>query len=292
MIEILEGTNETVRYGNNSGVKMYHNTDYEDYPEHWHTSIEIIMPLAEDYTVTVGEGRYCLKEGEIIIINSGVLHELKAPPKGERIILQFSDFLLYYLKEMETMLNILPPVIYLSPENDRQRLYSFVKKQIDAIVVEYDGEKTFFSAAIYARLIEIFVFLGRNEIWGTRQKKSMATANNLVKKKEYMENIMSACNYINQHYNEQLSLENIAEISGFSKFHFTRIFKQCMGMTFYEYLNQKRISKAEELLSTTSQSITEIAMNSGFFSLSSFNRTFKALKDCTPSVYRRKKDDA
>lgn len=41
------------------------------------------------------------------------------------------------------MLNILPPVIYLSPENDRQRLYSFVKKQIDAIVVEYDGEKHF-----------------------------------------------------------------------------------------------------------------------------------------------------
>ena len=63
MIEILEGTHETVRYGNNSGVKMYHNTDYEDYPEHWHTSIEIIMPLAEDYTVTVGEGRYCLKRG-------------------------------------------------------------------------------------------------------------------------------------------------------------------------------------------------------------------------------------
>ena len=42
MIEILEGTHETVRYGNNSGVKMYHNTDYEDYPEHWHTSIEIL----------------------------------------------------------------------------------------------------------------------------------------------------------------------------------------------------------------------------------------------------------
>ena len=89
MIEILEGTHETVRYGNNSGVKMYHNTDYEDYPEHWHTSIEIIMPLAEDYTVTVGEGRYCLKEGENYYHQFRVLHELKAPPKGERIILQF-----------------------------------------------------------------------------------------------------------------------------------------------------------------------------------------------------------
>lgn len=115
-------------------------------------------------------------------------------------------------------------------------------------------------------MIEIFVFLGRNEIWGTRQKK-YGNCEQSGEEKEYMENIMSACNYINQHYNEQLSLENIAEISGFSKFHFTRIFKQCMGMTFYEYLNQKRISKAEELLSTTSQSITEIAMNSGFFRL-------------------------
>ena len=290
MIEILEGTHETVRYGNNSGVKMYHNTDYEDYPEHWHTSIEIIMPLAEDYTVTVGEGRYCLKEGEIIIINSGVLHELKAPPKGERIILQFSDFLLYYLKEMETMLNILPPVIYLSPENDRQRLYSFVKRQMDSIIVEYDEEKAFFNAVIYAKLIEIFVHIGRNVISGGRKNKNqvLRTENNPEKKKEYMETIMSACNYINQHYQEALSLEEVAEFSGFSKFHFTRIFKQCMNMTFYEYLNQKRISKAEELLSTTGESVTEIAMSSGFSSISAFNRTFKSIKGCSPSEYRGK----
>lgn len=93
---------------------------------------------------------------------------------------------------------------------------------------------------------------------------------------------MSACNYINQHYQEPLSLEEIADVSGFSRFHFTRIFKQCMNMTFYEYLNQKRISKAEELLSTTSQSVTEIAMNSGFSSISAFNRTFKSVKDVLP----------
>lgn len=105
-----------------------------------------------------------------------------------------------------------------------------------------------------------------------------------------METVMSACNYINQHYQEQLSLEEVAEVSGFSRFHFTRIFKQCMDMTFYEYLNQIRISNAEELLSTTTQSITEIAMNSGFSSISAFNRTFKSLKGCAPSVYRSKWD--
>ena len=137
MIEILEGTHETINYGNPLGLRMFHNVDYEDYPEHWHTAIEIIMPIHEGYNVIVGSKKYCLKEGDILIINPGVLHGLEAPPTGERIILQFSDYLLYSLKEMETLLNVLPPVLYLSEEEDTQRLYSFVKRQMDSIIVEY-----------------------------------------------------------------------------------------------------------------------------------------------------------
>lgn len=290
MIEILEGTHETINYGNPLGLRLFHNVDYEDYPEHWHTAIEIIMPISEGYNVIIGSKKYCLKEGDILIINPGVLHGLEAPPTGERIILQFSDYLLYSLKEMETLLNVLPPVLYLSEEEDTQRLYSFVKRQMDSIIVEYDEEKAFFNAVIYAKLIEIFVHIGRNVISGGRKNKNqvLRTENNPEKKKEYMETIMSACNYINQHYQEALSLEEVAEFSGFSKFHFTRIFNQCMNMTFYEYLNQKRISKAEELLSTTGESVTEIAMSSGFSSISAFNRTFKSIKGCSPSEYRGK----
>ncbi len=292
MIEILEGTHETINYGNSMGVHMHRNVYYEDYPEHWHTAIEIIMTIHEGYKVNVGEKKYCLKEGDILIINSGTLHSIEAPRTGERIILQFSDYLLYSLREMETLLNLLPPAILFSQEDDPQRLYSFVKKQMDAIVVEYDQEKTFYGAAIYARLIEIFIHIGRNAIWGKRNQKNVVVDNNPSKKKEYMESVMGACNYINQHYQEPLSLEDVADVSGFSRFHFTRIFKQCMNMTFYEYLNQKRISKAEELLSTTTQSVTEVAMNSGFSSISAFNRTFKSVKGCSPSVYREKRDTA
>lgn len=289
MIEILKGTHETINFRDSLGVRLFHNVDYEDYPEHWHTAIEMIMPIKNSYGVQTGEREYVLREGEILLINSGVLHALKAPPAGERIILQFSDYLLYFLKEVETLLALLPPVIYLSPEKDDKRLYSFIKRQMDAIVVEYDQEKTFFQAAIYARLIEIFIFLGRSEIWGRRPQERMAE-NNPVKKKEYMEVVMGACNYINKHFSNPITLDEVAEVSGFSKFHFTRIFKQCMNMTFYEYLNHKRVSKAEELLSGTSRSMAEIAMQSGFSSISAFNRTFKSEYGCSPSMYRNKKD--
>ncbi len=255
MIEILEGNHEIINFRNSMGIRLFYNDENEDYPEHWHTAVEIIMPKENKYKVIVEKKEYILDEGDIFIINSGVLHSLKAPEYGERIILQFSDYLLYSLKGMETLFNLLPNYIYLSEKNDSERIYSFVKKQMDAIAVEYDQEKTFFEAAIYARIIEIFVFLGRNAIWG-RKANIVVVDNDPLKKKEYMDTIMKSCKFINENFTRAITLEETAEVTGFSKFHFSRIFKQCMNMTFYEYLNNRRVSKAEELLGRTDMSIS------------------------------------
>lgn len=287
MIEILNGLHETINYGDSLGLRLYHNVDYEDYPEHWHTGIEIIMPVTSVYTVIVGEERYHLEKGDICMVNSGVLHGLEAPPTGERIILQFDAALLYTLKEMETLLSLLPPALVFTKEKEPE-LYPFVKERMDRIVREYDERKTFREAFIYAVLIELFVEVGRTVTTREMEREENLTRGQVIKQKEYLEVIMSACNYINQHYQENLTLEEIAGISGFSKFHFTRIFKQYMNMTFYEYLNSKRVKRAEGLLYSTEMSITDVAMNSGFSSLSAFNRTFKSVEGCSPSEFRNK----
>lgn len=289
MIEILEGTHEIIDFKSPLGIRLFNNGEYEDYPEHWHTAIEIIMPIKNGYQVFICNNKFHLNEGDIFIINSGVLHSLKAPDTGERIILQFSDYILYSIKGMETLLTLLPEYIFISENNDEDRIYSFIKKHMDAIAVEYDQQKSFFEASIYACIIEIFVYLGRNAIWG-RTITKMPVYNNPSKKKEYMETIMTACNYINENFTKAISLDDAADITGFSKFHFSRIFKQCMNMTFYEYLNNKRVSKAEELLAKSEYTVLDIALSSGFSSLSAFNRTFKSLKNCSPSEYRKKED--
>ena len=84
-----------------------------------------------------------------------------------------------------------------------------------------------------------------------------------------------------------LTLDDIAHYSGFSKYHFTRLFRQFTGSTFYRYLNQKRIVKAERTLADPSLSVTDVAMASGFSSMSAFIRMFKIMKGCTPSEFRR-----
>lgn len=285
MIEILNGITETIDYGNSLGLRLFHNVEYEDYPEHWHVGIEIIMPLSTEYTVIVGNERYRLLTGDIIVINSGVLHGLAAPPDGERIILQFDPALLYTLKEMETLLALVPSVFYITPDREPD-LYPFVKQQMDRIVREYDEGKTFSEAIVYAALIEMFVEIGRKVTSQNMNNQREVKKGKTEKQMEYMEVIMKACNYINQHYQEKLNLEDTAATVGFSKFHFTRIFKQYMNMTFYEYLNKKRVKCAEGLLYSTEMSVTDVAMNSGFSSMSAFDRTFKSTNGCSPSEFR------
>lgn len=288
MIEILDGIHETIKYGNSLGLRLYHNMEYEDYPEHWHAGIEIIMPIRDGYQVVAGNDVFDLKEGDVLIINTSVLHSLVAPPAGERVILQFDISLLHSLKEMETLLSMLPPITCLRKEDEDQVLYTYVKKKMDRIVEEYREKQPFCEAVIYADLISMFAALGRRLAEGVYTRNTGKDSGSSGKQKEYMETVLNACSYINHHYQENITLEQVAAISGFSKFHFTRIFKQCMDKTFYEYLNERRITKAEELLYTTVLSITDIAMNSGFSSISAFNRTFKSIKGCSPSEYRNK----
>ena len=266
MIEILDGIHETINYGNSLGLRLYHNVEYEDYPEHWHAGIEMIMPIRKD-TESLQEMMCMIRE---------------------RVILQFNISLLHSLKEMETLLTMLPPVTCLKKDHEDRELYSYVKKRMDRIIEEYKEKQPFCEAVIYADLISIFAALGRRATEGMYNRTGEQEGSATVKQKEYMETVLNACSYINHHYQENITLEQVASISGFSKFHFTRIFKQCMDMTFYEYLNEKRITKAEELLYTTVLSITDIAMNSGFSSISAFNRTFKSIKGCSPSEYRNK----
>ena len=78
MIPELNGTRENVFYDKNIGFRLFLNREYEDYPLHWHTAAEIIMPLENTYTVIVDETQLNLQPFDIIYLPPGELHELHA----------------------------------------------------------------------------------------------------------------------------------------------------------------------------------------------------------------------
>lgn len=96
--------------------------------------------------------------------------------------------------------------------------------------------------------------------------------------------------YIQQHYQERISLEQLSASLHMNKNYFCKFFKQKVGKTPFSYLNEYRINQAAALLLTTDDPITEIAMNTGFDNMSYFIRQFKHCKGCTPSAFRKMED--
>lgn len=99
--------------------------------------------------------------------------------------------------------------------------------------------------------------------------------------------IQKAIDYIKKNYAEPLTVPEIAELAGFSVRHLERKFREVFRTTPRAYLLKIRVLRAAELLAKTTQSITEIALETGFYDHSSFTRQFRQHMNQTPHVYRR-----
>lgn len=282
MIESLNGIFETINYKQSTSIKLYDNDEYEDYPAHWHTTPEIIMPTENIYTVECYNQIITLREGDIILICPGCIHTLYAPKKGRRIIFQADINPLRFMKEIETLVTIISPLIVITPE-DFPSIYDKVKSLLLEIKDEYLSSSSFSEVSIYSKTLEIITLIGRSRA-ATGMKTTSPDAPR--KQEEYIEKFIEICNYISAHCSDELNLEAVASMSGFSKFYFSRLFKQFTNVSFYKYVNQKRIEKAAEMLTEPNISITNVALICGFESLSSFIRMFKIVKGCTPTEFR------
>ena len=118
MIESLKGYHDTVNFKERPMFRLYHNDEAEDYPPHWHSNPEIIMPLKSGYDVILGDKKYSLAEDDIIFISSSTIHNLIAPPKGERLIFQPDFSLITTLPELSSAVTMLSPAIVIWKDKD------------------------------------------------------------------------------------------------------------------------------------------------------------------------------
>lgn len=101
------------------------------------------------------------------------------------------------------------------------------------------------------------------------------------------ENLRPVLAYIQEHFADPITIEELARLSHLSKSYFMSCFKQTFGLGAVEYLTQLRIKAACEALRSTTRSVSEIAYDNGFRNLSNFNRQFRSKVGCTPQMYRK-----
>lgn len=281
MIKILNGVRETVSYDVSRTLKLFYNVEYEEYPFHWHTPIEVIMPIKEGYHVELpSDVHYYMSEHDIILLRPGVLHKLYAQ-EGERIIFQFNMNILNSLDNFDDFFPPSSPAMLITPENN-PAIHEDCARLMLEIKDEYMSNAPLKDASVYGKLLQFLVLINRNSF----NTNIVFSDVKQSKQKEYLDKFVAITDHIKQHCNEEISLDDISEMSGFSKYHFSRLFREFTGTSYYKYLNQKRIEFAEQLLLDPDINITEAAVRSGFNSISAFIRMFKQIKGCTPTEFR------
>ncbi|MBQ9299358.1 MAG: helix-turn-helix transcriptional regulator [Clostridia bacterium] len=258
-------------------IRVYPNHQADDYPAHWHMKYEIILPVEESYSAEVDNRRYEILPGEVLIIPSGVVHEIFAPDQGLRYIIMVNHEVIYATEGLGGMQHLFYPCVHLRPgqgmpENAVEYLWQAIREHADKNLLA--------QAAVTAWVRLFLIHVGRALFRSNAENQS-------EHRHQMNGSFLDIYAYITEHCSEKLTLEGVAAYSGYSKYHFSRIFKEHTGMSFYDFYLRQRLLLCRQLLSEMSLPITEVASRSGFGSLATFNRVFKQYEGVTPTQYRQ-----
>ncbi|MBR6968543.1 MAG: helix-turn-helix domain-containing protein [Ruminococcus sp.] len=281
MIKHLSGDFETVEYDTKKYAMLYDNVETEPYPVHWHNAVELIMPLKNEYSVTISDIEYTVPENDVLIVPPGELHSMPAMP-GRRLIFQCDNCILGEVPALEPVMRSMHAPVLINADLDKE-LHVLAKKTMLDIHALYNSNSELADVKIYMKVIELFMALREYQL---EQQKIVMDCDD-EKIDEYSEKFGTVLKYIDTNYMYDISLEQLADVAGYSKYHFSRIFKQYNSMSYLQYINARRTKAAELLLLDPNIPITDVAMRSGFKSLTTFNRIFKEIKHCTPTDFKK-----
>lgn len=94
-------------------------------------------------------------------------------------------------------------------------------------------------------------------------------------------------NYIHMHYDEEISIESLAQMFFISPYYLCREFKKYTNRTIVQYVNITRVMNAQRMFMETDRNVTEVSKTTGFSNITHFNRVFKGVTGMTPSGYRK-----
>lgn len=250
---------------------LYYNT-----PLHWHEQVEFLWVKKGSMTVTVNTETFTAEEGTIHLIPSGSLHSYTTDGCVHRVFLaDKSVFEKNEIYEKYISPFFQPGIHHISTKaNDAPEIINLFSQ----LGIEYSNQAknkdTYHHTA--TTLLSLFFML-----WYRRFNPA-----ELFPEKN-LDHFKKAILYINNHYAENITLEDVASHAGFSASHFSRVFKSCCNMTFKQYLIIIRLKKAHALLLDTNLSIEEIAFRTGFNDACYFTKMYKRHFSSPPSSIRK-----
>ena len=276
-LRVLQGKREYVTYPDNSSVRIWYSDTQQQYGTHSHSAVEVILTTEGAVACTV-DGRVCqVRKGEVLIIPPDTMHSLATEENSSRYIILFEADTVMSMRDIKAMDTYFNRPFHLRDGGDA---HIRIREMLLRIQEVYEKREMLWNTVCCSYILRIYAILSR---WYLSEIRSMPEQDAHSLKSEVFSAVMT---FINDHFREEISLDSVAEFAGFSRYYFSRSFRQQTGYSFKEYLRRKRVEAAADLMARTGLPVRDIAAGCGFGSIASFNRAFRETKGCTPSQYR------
>ncbi len=254
------------------------------YQAHWHSYGEIVLVgPGKNNVFMVNQNTYELVEGDFLLVWPMEMHAIIDADRKESLIIQFSNAFMNSLFDLQRIMHFYRNLHVLCI-NSHPQLVSRLRKiaeRMKAVFLAQGADRELRSCML---LMEFMLTLDEHrEEFASEIKNgdpysyTDTATHRMIMVTDYIKNNLTA---------DDLSQGAMARLAGLSKDYFSRIFHSITGMNYNRWLNTVRLEKATELLADPGMSLTEVAMHSGFQSISSFNRVFREDKGMSPREYR------
>lgn len=254
---------------------------------HFHNYLEIGYCSQGARMLTLEQEEHPYFDGTFCVIPKNCAHNIIDDGSGESVW----DFL--YVDVERFLMDMYPGRSRMVEEVSRRinaqarfltcEKYYTMSSLIQEMIREKREEKLFYQGSIKGYLLAFLLETART--WSEEEVKEESGQEEIISGE--IAQIGAALQYVKAHYKEPIRMKDLAGSCGLSETHFRRLFSECVHLSPSGYLSKTRVRAACELMMTTSASLDEIAAETGFLSMSTFNRSFRKYLGMSPHSWRR-----
>ena len=261
-------------------VEKYKNRYVE---AHWHREFQFSAVVRGNLIYNIGGTGVQLTAGDIIFVNSGVIHRCDTENSGVKDNILFSPEFIALPGSILFEKYVQP---FLTSDLE-YRLFLRDRPESAAISGIMDRIRELSDSEISLRELKIHTLI--SSVWELTFKETESILKRQTSQKNRMLNIrlQKMIEYIHAHYSEHIRLEDIASSANVSQSEAIRCFRTGIQTSPVNYLNDYRLLQARDRLMSANETVTSVAFSSGFESAGYFSRVFKEKFGCSPNEYRK-----
>ena len=238
---------------------------------HWHRSVEVFAVMEGSLDFYLNEEKHYLSSGTFLLINANEIHSVHAREKNVTVVLQIplKVFTPYFTGEQ-----------FIRFSHERHAEDALVLDLIRRMYQTYEKKESGYDMKVMSLYYQVLYYM-------VTIYRELDVSEDLIKRSRKLERLSKITSYIKENYTEELSLETLAGIFGYSPAYLSRMFQKYAGINYKTYLQSIRTEYAYRELINTDHTISEIAMANGFPNSKAFSNSFCKKYGVLPSVYRK-----